>query len=75
MARYEPVQFDRLTPENKALYENVRGTRPKLVGPFSVLMHNPQLAGAVNQVGDAIRKDGKLEKRLYELIVLILVRH
>ncbi len=42
MARYEPVQFDKLTPEHKALYENVRGKRPKLVGPFSVLMHNPR---------------------------------
>ena len=49
--------------------------RPKLVGPFSVLMHNPPLADAVNRVVDAIRKDGKLEKRLYELIVLIVARH
>ncbi|MEA3026988.1 MAG: 4-carboxymuconolactone decarboxylase [Alphaproteobacteria bacterium] len=75
MARYEPVQFERLTPEYKALYENVRGKRPKLVGPFSVLMHNPALAAAVSQVVDVVRKDGKLEKRLYELIVLIVVRH
>ena len=53
----------------------MRGKRPKLVGPFSVLMHNPALAGAVNQLVDAVRRDGKLEKRLYELIVLIVVRH
>jgi 4-carboxymuconolactone decarboxylase len=75
VARFEPVNFDRLTPENKALYEAVRGNRPKLVGPFSALMHNPPLAEAVNRVVDAIRRDGKLEKRLYELIVLIVVRH
>ncbi len=75
MARFEPVDFDRLAPDHKALYEAVRGNRPKLVGPFSVLMHNPPLAAAINQVVDAIRKDGKLEKRLYELIVLITVRH
>ena len=75
MARFEPVKAEQLTPEHKALYETVRANRPKLVGPFSALMHNPALAGAVNQVVDAIRKDGKLEKRLYELIVLIVVRH
>ena len=75
MARFEPVNVDQLTPEHKALYEAVRANRPKLVGPFSVLMHNPPLADAVNRVVDAIRKDGKLEKRLYELIVLIVVRH
>ena len=38
-------------------------------------MHNPPLADAVNRVVDAIRRDGKLEKRLYELIVLITARH
>jgi 4-carboxymuconolactone decarboxylase len=75
VARFEPVDFERLTPEHKALYDMVRANRPKLVGPFSVLMHNPPLARAINQVVDAIRKDGKLEKRLYELVVLITVRH
>ena len=75
MARFDQVNADQLKPEDKALYEAVRAGRPKLVGPFSVLMHNPPLADAVNKVVDAIRKDGKLDKRLYELIVLITVRH
>jgi len=75
MARFDEVKVDQLSPEYKALYEVVRANRPKLVGPFSVLMHNPPLAQAANQVVDAIRKDGKLDKRIYELIVLITARH
>jgi 4-carboxymuconolactone decarboxylase len=75
MARFEPVNADQLTPAHKALYEAVRAGRPKLVGPFSALMHNPPLAEAVNKVVDAIRRDGKLDKRLYELVVLITARH
>jgi len=75
VARFEQVNADKLTPDNKALYEAVRASRPKLVGPFSVLMHNPPLARAVNQLVDAIRRDGKLDKRLYELVVLITARH
>jgi 4-carboxymuconolactone decarboxylase len=75
LARFQDVDFEALSPEHKTLYEAVRGNRPKLAGPFSVLMHSPPIAGAINQVVDAIRKDGKLEKRLYELIVLITVRH
>jgi 4-carboxymuconolactone decarboxylase len=74
VARFEPVKVEQLTPEHKALYETVRANRPKLVGPFSVLMHNPTLADAVNHVVDVVRKEGKLDKRLYELIVLITVR-
>jgi 4-carboxymuconolactone decarboxylase len=75
LARFDPVNYEQLTPEDRKLYEAVRGNRPKLVGPFSVLMHNPALAGPINQVVDAIRRDGKLDKRLYELVVLITVRH
>ena len=75
MARFDEVKVDQLPPEHKALYEAVRAGRPKLVGPFSVLMHNPALARAANQVVDAIRRDGKLDKRLYELVVLITARH
>ena len=72
---FRDTGLNELTPENRALYEAVRANRPKLVGPFSVLMNNPPLADAVNQVVDAVRKDGTLDKRLYELIVLIVVRH
>jgi len=75
LARFDAVNYDQLTPDNKKLYEAVRGNRPKLVGPFSVLMHNPPLARSINEVVDAIRKDGKLEKRVYELIVLVTARH
>ena len=59
MARYEPVQFERLTPEHKALYENVRGKRPKLVGPFSVRL---------KQVFDE-------ERQFYMIIRDVLVAH
>jgi len=75
VARFDAVKPDQLSPDDKKLYDAVTAGRPKLVGPFSVLMHNPPLADAVNKVVDAIRKDGKLDKRLYELIVLITVRH
>ena len=50
MARFEPVDSEKLPPEQKSLYEAVRAGRPKLVGPFSVLMHNPPLAKAVKHV-------------------------
>jgi 4-carboxymuconolactone decarboxylase len=75
LARFKTPDVNEIAPEHKALYEAVRSTRPKLVGPFSVLINNPPLAAAVNQVVDAVRKDGTLDKRLYELIVLITVRH
>ena len=50
--------------------------RPKLVqGPFGVFLHNPELAQAANAMTLALREHAKLPKRLFELIVLIVVRH
>ena len=75
MPRYEPPTMDELTPEQKAIYSSISRGRPRVTGPFSVLLRNPPLADALNRAVETIREKGKLEKRLYELIVLIVARH
>ena len=45
-----------------------------LDGPFGVLLRNPPLADAVNRAVEKSAK-GQAEKRLYELIVMIVARH
>lgn len=75
MARYEPPKLEELTPEQKEIYEVVGRGRPKVQGPFSVFLHNPELAQAANAMTLALREHAKLPKRLFELIVLIVVRH
>jgi 4-carboxymuconolactone decarboxylase len=75
LARYEPPTLAELTPEQKAIYNSISRGRPRVTGPFSVLLRNPPLADAINRAVETIREKGKLEKRLYELIVLIAVRH
>jgi 4-carboxymuconolactone decarboxylase len=75
LARIEPPTLEQLTPEQKAIYHEVSRGRPRVQGPFSVLLRNPPLAEAVNRAVEQIRTKGKLEKRLYELIVMIVARH
>jgi 4-carboxymuconolactone decarboxylase len=40
-----------------------------------VLLRHPALAEAAAGVVDVLRRDGKLDKRLYELVVLTVARH
>lgn len=75
MARLDPLKPEDLTPEQKAVHEELMRTRKRVSGPFGVWLRNPPLADAANRVVKAVREDGKLEKRLYELIVLTVVRH
>jgi 4-carboxymuconolactone decarboxylase len=66
--------MEELTPEQKALYEVVGRGRAQVAGPFGVWLRNPPLADAANRVTLALRENGKLPKRLFELIVLTAAR-
>jgi 4-carboxymuconolactone decarboxylase len=75
VARLDPLPVETLSPEQKLIHDKILGNRKKLGGPFSVFLRNPALAKAASEVVDALRRDGKLDKRLYEMVVLSVARH
>ena len=75
MARLDPLPMGELTPEQKALHAVLGSTRKRVSGPFAIWLRNPAVADAANRLTLALRENGKVEKRLYELIVLTVVRH
>jgi 4-carboxymuconolactone decarboxylase len=75
VARLDPLPVDKMSPRQKAIHDKVLGNRKVLGGPFSVLIRHPALAEAAASVVDVLRRDGKLDKRLYELVVLAVARH
>lgn len=65
-----------MTPEQKKLYDEIAGPRGGAVGgPFAVWMRRPEIAARANEFGNALRLNGTLEKRLFELAVLVIARH
>lgn len=75
MARLDPIEYDGLTPEQKVIHAKLASTRKRVGGPFAIWLRIPNLAHTANELTLALRENGKLEKRLFELIVLIVVRH
>lgn len=76
MARLDPLKFEDLTHEQKHLHAELGRTRGgRVSGPFAIWLRNPQLAHTANQLAMVLRVNGKLERRLFELIVLMVVRH
>ena len=75
MARLDPIEYDDLTPEQKVIHAKLASTRKRVGGPFAIWLRIPNLAHTANELTLALRENGKLEKRLFELIVLIVVRH
>jgi 4-carboxymuconolactone decarboxylase len=75
VARLDPIPFDNLTPEQKAVHAKLLSTRKQVTGPFAIWLHTPNVAHTADEFMNSLRWDGKLDKRLYELIVLIVTRH
>jgi len=76
MSRLPVLQIEDLTAEQKRIYDEIARVRHGVVrGPFPIWLRIPELADRANQLGNALRVNGKLEKRLFELMVLIVARH
>ena len=76
MARVDEIKRDDLNPGQQKLYDDIMRTRPrgKLSGPFSVWMHTPDIAEPANGLADCFRVHARLDKRLIELITLMMCR-
>ena len=74
MARVPEVVYEKLTTEQQRVYKEVAGPRLVFGGPFTVYIRHPELADAMNKVGEVLRVLGKLDKRLIELLILVAAR-
>ena len=87
MNRLSPVDCGNLTPEQAELYHSIAsGPRAKkrkslvdehgnLTGPFNAFLHNPALGKHWSQIGETLRFRSKLDKRLFELAILVIAVH
>lgn len=76
MARLPPLSFEELSPEQQKLWQEIGANRNGSPGgPFQVWMNHPKIAERAHHFGNAVRTEGQLEKRIFELAVLAVARH
>src|SRR5215475_1949850 len=76
MSRLPALTPDQLSPEQKRLHDEIAGPRGGSVGgPFAVWLRTPRIADAANRMGNSLRLEGKLDRRLFELAILVIARH
>lgn len=77
----QPLRFPVLTPEQmtprqKEVADAIAGgPRGGIRGPFLALIHHPDLADCVQQLGEHLRYGAKIAPAHIELIVLTVARH
>jgi 4-carboxymuconolactone decarboxylase len=78
MARMDEVKRQDLNARQQALFDDLMRTRPPdrktLTGPFSVWIHTPDIAEHADRLVNCFRVNPKLDKRLIELIILMMCR-
>jgi len=78
MARIPLVTIDNMTPEQQRAHDDIVALNHRigrLPGPYWLLLHSPELAEKVSQVGELLRYRTHLDARLSELAILITARH
>ncbi|MBM2812822.1 MAG: carboxymuconolactone decarboxylase [Chloroflexi bacterium] len=76
MVRVPDIPFEQLTDAQRRVFRKIAKTRNGHVrGPFGLWIRNPELADRASEFGNALRVHGKLNKRLFELTVLLVARH
>ena len=73
--RMPRIPADKMTPAQKKVAADIAaGPRGEMRGPFIALLRSPGLAGPVQQVGEYLRFNCPLEKRIIEFAALIAAR-
>jgi 4-carboxymuconolactone decarboxylase len=75
MSRVDDLSPEELSPQQQRVHAEIAGPRAGAVrGPFAVWLRTPRIADAANRLGNAIRVEGRLDRRLFELAILIVAR-
>ena len=76
MTRFAPVPPESMTPEQKAVADEIAGgPRGGVRGPFIALLHHPALARRVQALGEHLRFGTQFSDTLIEIGVLVTARH
>jgi 4-carboxymuconolactone decarboxylase len=75
-ARFPVPAMTELSPRQREIADKIAsGPRGGIRGPFLALIRNPDLADAVQQLGEHLRFKSKLPLALIELAILLVARH
>jgi 4-carboxymuconolactone decarboxylase len=73
--RFQPLTYDKLTPEQKVMVEHLlAGERGGMNGPFNVTLRSPEMGDLAQKLGAQLRFHSSLSNRLNEMAILMTAR-
>src|ERR1700736_4161932 len=74
--RMAEIPLDKMTPAQHSIADAIMsGPRKALSGPFNAWLRSPELADRLQKVGEYIRFDTSLDKRVNEMAIIMTAQH
>ena len=74
-SRIAEIPEDEYSPEQKQAIQALLQGRGRLLTPYKIWIHSPQLAQAMEQLGTFLNKRSSLSQREVELAIVLTARH
>jgi 4-carboxymuconolactone decarboxylase len=74
--RFAVIPLDKMTAAQRTVADAIMsGPRGRMSGPFNAWLRNPELADRLQKVGEYVRFNTSLDKRLNEMAILMTAQH
>jgi 4-carboxymuconolactone decarboxylase len=74
--RMAEIPLDQMTPAQRTVADAIMsGPRQKMSGPFNAWLRNPELADRLQKVGEYVRFNTSLDKRLNEMAIIMTAQY
>ena len=74
--RFPQLSLDSMTPAQRKVADAIlTGPRKDLAGPFNAWLRSPELADRLQKVGEYLRFNTSLDKRLNEMAIIMTAQH
>ena len=75
MNRTVEIPADKLTPEQKTVFDQLVAGRGRILGPYKIWIHSPTVAAGMEHIGTFLNKRSSLSTREVEIGILVIAQH
>ena len=75
MNRTLEIPAEKLTAEQKTVFDRLVAGRGRILGPYKVWIHSPTVAAGMERIGTFLNKHASLSKREVEMVILVIAQH
>src|SRR5262245_29072583 len=75
MNRTLEIPADKLTGEQKTVFDQLVAGRGRILGPYKIWIHPPTVASGMEHIGTYLNKRSSLSTREVEIGILVIANH